>query len=294
VAQNYPTADWRANGSRVQIAPYADALVEKSTRRALYSLLSAALLLWLIACVNATNLLLARAIARQREMAMRGALGASRWRLTQQLIVESCMLSGIAALLGVGIASGLIVVFQNALARTLWVKVPARPNLPVLAALVGLTLISAVLAAAWPAWLAAHSPIEPALKQGGQQRGSSRRHHRLRGGLVIAEIAMSLTLLAACGLMLRTLYALSHAPLGFRTDHIIVANLDIPTYRFAKINIATEFYEPLLERVKSLPGVDSAGLMTDVPLGKTFNMMIYFDRKTDHVHASMSADIKGV
>src|SRR6185312_15994687 len=215
VAQNYPTADWRANGSRVQIAPYADALVEKSTRRALYSMLAAALLLWLIACVNTTNLLLARAIVRQREMAMRGALGASRWRLTQQLIVESCILSGIAAILGAALAVCVMTAFHQVLKDRLPFEVPASINLPVLAGLVVLTLISAIFAAAWPAWLAAHSPIEPALKQGGQQSGTSRHHHRLRGGLVVAEIAMSLTLLVGCGLMMRTLYALRRVPLGF-------------------------------------------------------------------------------
>lgn len=274
IAQSYPTADWRANASHVRIAPYAGTLVEKSTRRALYSLLSASLLLWLIACVNATNLLLARAIARQREMAMRGALGASRWRLTQQLVVESCIFSGFAAILGGAIAACLITAFHHALKSHLPFEVPASINLPVLVVLIALTLISAVLAAAWPAWLAAHSPIEPVLKQGGHQSGSSRRHHRLRGGLVIAEIAMSLTLLAACGLMLRTLYALRHVSLGFRTDHILVANLDIPTYRFSKINASSDIYQPLLERVKSLPGVDSAGLMTNVPLDKTFLMQI--------------------
>jgi predicted permease len=276
VAQNYTDPRQRDTATHLRITPYASTLVETSTRRALYSLLAAALLLWLIACVNATNLLLARAIARQREMAMRGALGASRWRLTQQLLVESCILSGFAAILGGAIAICLVTAFHHALKNHLPFEVPASINLPVLAGLIALTLISAILAAAWPAWITARSPIEPALKQGGQQSGASRRHHRLRGGLVIAEIAMSLTLLAACGLMLRTLYALRHVPLGFRTDHVIVANLDIPTYRFSKINASADIYQPLLERVKNLPGVDSAGLMTDVPLGKTFIMSIGF------------------
>jgi len=269
-AQNYTNARQRDAATHLRITPYASTLVETSTRRALDSLLVAALLLWLIACVNATNLLLARAIARQREMAMRGALGASRWRLTQQLLVESCILSGLAAILGGAIAVCLVTAFHHALKNNLPFEVPASINLPVLAGLIALTLISAILAAAWPAWIAGHSPIEPALKQGGQQSGASRRHHRLRGGLVIAEIAMSLTLLAACGLMLRTLYALRHVPLGFRTDHIIVASLDIPTYRFSKVNASADIYQPLLERVKSLPGVDSAGLISDVPLGKTY------------------------
>lgn len=274
IAQNYTDAGQRSNASFVQLHSYAGSLVDKSTARALYALFAAALLLWLIACVNSTNLLLARAIARQREMAMRGALGASRWRLTQQLIVESCILSGIAVVLGSATAAALIVGFHHALRNALPFDVPATLNLSILGALIGLTFISAILAAAWPAWLAAHSPIEPSLKQGGQQSGSSRRHHHLRGGLVIAEIAMSLTLLAACGLMLRTIWALRQVPLGFRTDHIIVANLDIPTHRFAKINASADVYRPLLERVQHIPGTDSAGLMTDVPLAKNFLMDI--------------------
>ena len=274
IAESYTNPRERNNATHLRITSYASTLVQKATRSALYSLLAAALLLWLIACVNATNLLLARAIVRQREMAMRGALGASRWRLTQQLAVESCLLSVLASILGAAIAVCLITAFQHALKNNLPFEVPASINLPVLGALIALTFVSAVLAAAWPAWLAAHSPIEPALKQGGQQSGSSRRHHRLRGGLVVAEIAMSLTLLAACGLMLRTLYALRHVPLGFRTDHIMVANLDIPTYRFSKVNASEDIYQPLLKRVKGLPGVDSAGLMTDVPLDNTFESMI--------------------
>jgi predicted permease len=114
------------------------------------------------------------------------------------------------------------------------------------------------------------APIEPALKQGGLQSGVARRHHRIRGGLVAVQIAMSLALVAVCGLLLRSVYALRHVPLGFRTDHIIVANLSIPSYRFAGQNMTDRLYQPLLERVRRLHGVDSAGLMSQVPLGKTY------------------------
>lgn len=295
VLKGYTDPEMRARVSHVEVDPYAQGLVTKSIQHALYALLSAALLLWLIACVNATNLLLARSLARQREMAMRGALGASRWRLTQQLIVEGCVLSSCAATLGATMAAGLIAFFHHALKNHLPFDVPALINLPVLAGLVLLTLVSAVLAAAWPAWIASHAPIEPALKQGGQQSGTSRGHHRLRGGLVIAEIAMSLTLLAACGLLLRTIYALRHVPLGFRTDHIIVANLQIPTYRFASISASADIYEPLLERVQHIPGVDSAGLMTQVPLGHTFrmNFVLYGDPKEGR-KSTVETNFKGV
>jgi predicted permease len=294
IVKGYTDPDTRSRVSHVQVAPYVDGLVSKSTQRALYALLSAALLLWLIACVNATNLLLARAITRQREIAMRGALGASRWRITQQLIVESCVLSAIAAALGAAMASALILFFHHGLKSHLPFDVPASVNLPVLGSLIALTLISAVFAAAWPAWIASRSPIEPALKQGGQQSGSSRSHHRLRGGLVIAEIAMSLTLLAACGLMLRSIYELRHVSLGFRTDHIIVANLAIPTYRFAGVNASADIYQPLLERIQHMPGIDSAGLMTQVPLDRNFKMQLSLYKSGKDGNQAINSFFKGV
>jgi predicted permease len=273
-AQGYTDPDWRASHSHVHLKQYGASDVPGATVHALLALTAAAGLLWLIACVNATNLLLARASARQREIAMRGALGASRRRLMQQLIVEGLVLSSISALLGITLAVGTVSVFHRALQQSLPFSIPAMPNFAVLMALALLTVVSAIVSSAWPAFLAARFPIEPALKQGGQQSGTSRSQHRLRAGLVIAEIAMSLALLAACGLLLRTIYALRHVPLGFRTDHIIVANMQIPTYRFATVNASQLIYEPLLERVSHLPGIDAAGLMTQVPLGHTFEIRL--------------------
>jgi predicted permease len=90
---------------------------------------------------------------------------------------------------------------------------------------------------------------------------------------VVAEIAMSLTLLVACGLLLRTIYTLRHVPLGFRTDHVMVANMSIPNYKYAGRDLYKELYEPLLERVQHMPGVESASLMSEVPLGQTFNIV---------------------
>lgn len=279
--QNYTDPEFRKAAMRVQIKKYSGIDLPQGTRQALLALTGASGLLWLIACMNATNLLLARASVRQREIAMRGALGASRGRLMQQLIVEGTVLSGAASLLGVCMAMVAIRIFHHALKQTLPFAIPAWPSVSVLAALALLTIVSAIVSSAWPAFLAARQPIEPVLKQGGRQGGASRSQNRLRGGLVIAEIAMSLALLAACGLLLRTIYALRHVPLGFRTDHILVANLDIPTYRFSKINASAALYQPLLERVQHLPGVDAAGLMTQVPLGSNFRMQMSFYKKSD-------------
>jgi predicted permease len=274
IAKTYEDPDIRESRSNVIVGRYADSLVDADLKRALIALLAAAGVLWLIACVNVTNLFLVRATARQREIAVRGALGASRIRIMQQLIAEGLLLSGVASILGSLLALAAINVFEKQIPSHLPLQISASANGTILLALIGLTLLSTIFSSVWPSFLAAHMPIEPALKQGGQQSGTNRRQHRIRSSLVIAEIAMSLTLLAGCGLLLRTIYALRHVPLGFRTDHILVASLTIPAYRFDHRNMTTELYQPLLERVQHLPGVSAATLMTEVPLGQTFRMVL--------------------
>ena len=269
-ASQYTDANLRNDHSVIRIEPYRDLLVNKDARKAVLALLAASGVLWLIAIANAANLMLARSTARQREIALRGALGAGRWRVMQQMMVEGMTLSCVAGALGIALALGSVKLLAHELSQTLPVPVPASPDGWIVLALVTMTIVSALLATAWPALLAVRAPIEPALKQGGLQSGVARRHHRMRGALVALQIAMSLALVAVCGLLLRSVYALRHVPLGFRTDHIIVANLSIPSYRFAGQNMTDSLYQPLLERVQRLHGVDSAGLMSQVPLGKTF------------------------
>lgn len=272
IAAQEKSAELREGKSAVRIEPYGDTLVNADVQKALLALLTAAGVLWLIASVNATNLLLARSMARQREIAMRGALGASRGRVMQQMVVEGLVLSLGAAALGALLALGAIRLTAAVAPPHLGVDFSAQMDWKILGALCGLTLLTALVASAWPALLASRAPIEPALKQGGLQTGAGRRHNRLRGTLVAVEVAMSLTLLVGCGLLLRTIYTLRHVALGFRTDHTIVANLSVPSYRYVKANVTTNLYQPLLERAQHLRGVEAAGMMSEVPLGKTFNM----------------------
>lgn len=274
VASLYPTAQLRAEYGHVRLEPYLSELVQADVRKALLALLAAAGLLWLIATVNVTNLLLARSTARQREIAVRAALGAGRRRVVEQMLVEGLVLSAAGSLLGVAMATASVKLLSRELALRLTLPVPATPDGPILLALLVLTLSTAVIASAWPAWMSARAPIEPALRQGSLQAGTGRRHHRMRGVLVAVEIALSLTLLVGCGLLLRTIYALRQVPLGYRTDHIIVAHLSIPSYRFAGKNMTSDLYEPMLGRVKHLHGVQNAGLMTEVPLGNTFSVQM--------------------
>ncbi len=269
VAAAYTDPDVRQSRSAISIKKYGNWLVDADLRKALLALLAASGALWLIASMNGTNLLLARSMARQREIAMRGALGASRGRVVQQMMVEGLMLSGAAALLGFALALGSVKMLAHELSQHLRVAAPARPDASILLVLLGLTVFSAMLSTAWPTLLAVRAPIEPALRHGGMQAGMGRRQHQLRSALVAAEMAMSLVLLAACGLLLQTIYSLRHVPLGYRTDHIIVADLNIPAFRFSGRNMTQALYEPMLERVQHLRGVKSAGLVSEVPLSQT-------------------------
>ena len=297
VAAQYQDAELRDDHRVVQVERYGDSLIDTNVKKALLALLAAAGVLWLIASVNVTNLLLARSMARQREIAMRGALGASRGRVMQQMIVEGLVLSGCAAVLGTGLALGAIKLTGAVAPIHLNVDFSTHVDFTILAALCGLTLLSAVLSAAWPALIAVRAPIEPALKQGGQQAGSGRRHNRMRSGLVAVEVAMSLTLLVACGLLLRTIYTLRHVPLGYRTDHIIVANLSIPSYRYVNKNVTATLYQPLLERAQQLHGLQAAGLISEVPLGQTFNIMLSLRMNGNNIVAALktaSPDIQPI
>ena len=278
VATQYTDLETRDHVSSIHLARYEDTLVDDSVRKSLLALGGASAVLWLIACVNVTSLLLARATARQREIAVRGALGASRGRLVQQLLIEGLMLSSAASLLGVALAMLTLRAFEHGLQTQFSIYTTLTPNLRVLGVLLVLTVISAVASSVWPAIAVARAPIEPALRQGAVQSGIGRTQHRVRAGLVVAEIAMSLTLLVACGLLLRTIYTLRHVPLGFRTDHIMVASMTIPNYKYVDRDLYKDLYGPLLERVQHLPGVESASLMTEVPLGKTFRMIFSFGK----------------
>lgn len=286
IASEYGDLVLRHDHASARVDLYTETLVGKDVRNALLALLAASGVLWLIASLNATNLFLARNTSRQRESAMRMALGASRGRLTQYTLIEGLVLSGAAVVAGVGLAMGSVSLLAHELNQVLPVPAPATPDAWILLALAGLTVLTTLVATAWPALLAARTSVGPALKQGGMQTGSSRSQHRIRAVLVASEIAMSLTLIAMCGLLLRTIYTLRHVPLGFRADHVIVAHLSIPSYRFAGKNMTETLYLPLLERVQHLHGVESAGLMTEVPLAKTFvvHLELAMNGRTTHAY----------
>jgi predicted permease len=283
VAKAYTDLYYRDELTSISLQPYDASLIDGEIRKALLALFGASALLWLIACVNVTSLMLARATARQREMAVRGAMGASRWQIVQQLLVEGLLLSGCGSMLGLGMAVVMLKFFEHGLVSQFSIHEPLTPNLAVLAGLFGLTILSALLISVWPAIGAARAQIEPALRQGAPQQGSGRAQHRTRALLVITEIALSLTLLVGCGLLLRTIYALKHVPLGFRTEHVMVAKMIIPSYKFAGRNMTTELYQPLVDRANHLPGIESASLMSQAPMDHTARMEFSLGRASNSV-----------
>jgi predicted permease len=290
VAKQYTDPNARENVTSVELQAYGDSVVEGNVKGALLALLAASGVLWLIACVNVTNLFLARATARQREIAVRAALGASQWRIVRQLLVEGLALSGAASVFGLGLASLTIKLFELELTSRLNFRVGFTPNVALMSSLLGLTVLSAVISSVWPALVAAKASIEPVLRQGGPQRGG-RSQHRARGLLVVTQVAMSMALLIACGLLLRTIFALKRVALGFRTDHVIVADMVIPAYKFDGKNMTTALYQPLVERVERMPGVQAASLTNAVPLGKRFPILVTLAANEQGPKAARKADL---
>jgi predicted permease len=274
VARLYTDPQAGENVQSVEVQSYRDSLVEGNVRRALLALLAAASVLWLIACVNVTSLMLARANTLQREIAVRAALGAGRWRIMRQLLLQGLMLSGAGCALGLGIVVAALKLFENQILAQLNVPIKLQPNGMAILALLGLTVATTALSSLWPALFASRGSIEHFLRQGVQSGGSA--HQRSRSVLVIAQVAMSLALLVGCGLLLRTIFALRQISLGFRTDHVIVADMIIPAYKFDGKNMTTQLYQPLVERVQRLPEVQAAALTTAVPLGKRFPILLTF------------------
>jgi predicted permease len=298
VAKAYTDPYDREQVASVQVQRYDDSLMGRDLKRSVLALFGASGVLWLIACVNAASLMLARATVRQREIAVRGALGASRWRIMQQLVVEGMVLSGFASTIGLGLGMVILKLFERGLTTQFHLNEKMTANPAVIGVLLGLTVASALFCSAWPAVVAARAAIEPALRQGGLQSSAAPVQYRTRALLVVAQIAMSLTLLVGCGLLLRTIYALRHVPLGYRTDHVIVVDMSIPAYKFAGRNMTTELYQPLVDRVNRIPGVQSASLITGVPLGTkykiTFTFAVEGNSAADVRRRDLSAQLRAV
>src|SRR5215469_12683368 len=235
----------------------------------LYPLLYAVLLLFLIACTNVANLLLTRATARDREIAVRASLGASRWRLIRQLLVESFVLAAAGCAAGcalayVGIKELVPLIPHNNFPQESVIAI----NWIVLGAAMCLAFIATILCGLYPALRVVGRPLQPRLVGSGVGAAAGLQHGRLRAALVVAEVALSLVLLAGAGLLLRSFFGMTHVNLGYDPRNILAVQLELPPGRYEKPEQRKRCFEGLLAKEKSLPGVlDASVAMAPQPGG---------------------------
>jgi putative ABC transport system permease protein len=241
-------------------------------RPALYVLLGAVALVLLIACANVANLLLSRAAAREREFAIRAAMGAGRGQIIRQLLTESVLLGLLASAVGVGLA----VAGLDALKALLPADMPRIDQIGVDARVLGFTLgVSFLTACAFglvPALQASKPKLSETLKEAGGRSGSHGvRSRQVRRLLVIAEVALAIMLLVGAGLLIKSFNRLQSVELGFRTDRLLTLELQLPASKYVDGAARRPFHQQLLERLQNLPGVEGAGATTSILLSALAN-----------------------
>ena len=231
----------------------------------LWILFGAVGMLLLIACANVSNLLLTRAASRQREIAVRASLGATRGRLLRQLLTESALLSTLAALIGAALAFGALrVILAMVPPESIPDEAHVAVNRPVLLFTLGVSFVTALLFGFAPALHASRGQLVTALKESGRGIGAGFRRVSASGGLVVLEVAMSLVLVVGATLMIRTVMAIENENLGIRTDRLLTIRVPLSSQRYADPSRRISFFEELLRRAELLPGVEAAAINTGI------------------------------
>ncbi len=234
-------------------------------RRPLLILLGAVGFVLLIACANVANLLLARAASRKKEIAVRAGLGASRWRITRQLLTESVMLSAIGGIFGLLVAwwgtRALIALSPPALMDLSDVKL----NLPVLAFTMGVSLLTGIIFGFVPALEAARFNLQESLKEGGKNIGGSARSHRFRSLFVVTQVALALILLVGAGLLLKSLNRLQSVDPGFNAKNLLTMRVSLPSRKYDSDRKVIDFFRSALDQLRAIPGVEAAGATSFLP-----------------------------
>jgi putative ABC transport system permease protein len=250
-------------GNRVRIRTLLETYVS-DVRNALWVLFGAVAFVLLIACANIANLLLARATARQKEMAIRSAMGAGRWRIARQLLTESVLLSITGGILGLLIARWcidfILYISPNAIPRSKEISLDWR----VLAFTIGVSFLTGILFGLVPAMQAGVVDVHETLKETG--RGTTRRHW-LRSSLVVVEVASTLVLLIGAGLMIRSFYRLQNVNPGFSYARLASFTISLPEKKYKTEDQTIPFYKRLMENTRTLPGVEAVAAASGLPLG---------------------------
>ncbi len=261
VGRSFPD---EGKGRRMALRPLAEATIGK-TRGPLQVLLFAVLAVLAIACVNLAGLLLARGVKREREVALRSAIGASRARLVRQMLTESLVLALVGASLGGMIAFGLLQAIRMLLISALSRGADVHLNLPVLLATIVIAVVTSFIAGSIPALRLSRIAPSSSLKAGGSA-GTGRGQHRLRASFIVIQVALAMILMVTAGLLLRLLSGLSNTDLGFETRGILAMDVNLPQGTYKDRDPRTAFYDPLLEKVRAIPGVRSAGVIQLLPI----------------------------
>jgi putative ABC transport system permease protein len=243
--------------------------VTSNARKSLWILLGVVGLVLLIACANVANLMLARASARQREVAIRAALGAGRWRIFRQLLTESILLGIVGGALGLTLA----IIGLDLLRTAIPVEIPFWMKLEidnrVLLFTAGISLLTGVIFGTAPALQASQIDLNETLKEGGRSAAGS-SHHRLRRLLVVTELALSLILLIGAGLLMRGFLRLQAVNTGFNPENVLTMRVNLPGSKYDTPVKRSAFFKTLIERIGALPGVQAAGGTSNLPLFGTW------------------------
>jgi putative ABC transport system permease protein len=245
-------------------------------RTALYILFGAVVCVLLIANANVANLLLARASARGKEIALRAAMGASRARIIRQLLTESVLLAGLGGLFGLLLAQW----GTDALVKTIPQNIPRISTIqldaPVLIFTMLVSLVTGVVFGLVPAWQASHVDLNSSLKSGSRTGSGGESKGRVRNALIMAEVALALVLLISAGLLIQSFARLGRVQSGVRTERLLTARVSLPDVAYPKNENVIAFYDQFLTRIRAIPGVESASTIVPLPLSGS-NMVTSFD-----------------
>jgi len=249
----------------VLLRPIREAFVG-NIRTAILSLFGAVICVLLIACANVANLLLVRGAGRTREVALRIALGAMRRRIVRQMLTESLVLALVGGALGIALAVAASRAITQMLSPDMLMGATVTLNPAVLLFAAALIALAAFIFGLAPASRSSKSDIHPQLKEGGAATGTAASHNRLRAFFVVAELALSLVLLAGAGLMMKSLHLLLSVSPGFQPERLLTMEMNLRTAQYDKDPTIINFWQNVLDRVRALPGVQSAALGTHIPL----------------------------
>jgi len=262
IAQQYPDT---SDGVGTTLVPLHEQLVG-DVRLAMLVLLGAVALVLLIACANVANLLLSRAAAREKEVAIRAALGASRARLIRQHLTESLVLAVIGGSLGLLLSFWMVDVLVSFAPEGTPRVGEIAIDTSVLAFTFGVAVLTGVAFGLAPALLSAKTNFNSALKEGGRDARVSSHGNRVRSALVVAEVSLALMLLVGAGLLIKSFINLQHVDPGFNAKGVLRVDVSVPGIRYSSRPLVAAFFKQLVDRVSVLPGVEAAGAVSTLPL----------------------------